>query len=231
MPPARSSIKVYTERGARRVFAGAIDWPGWCRSARDEDGALEALAGYASRYAGAVRGSGVAFQPPTAASGLEVVERLTGDATTDFGAPAIAPAADRDPVDARQLARLRTLLEACWTALDRAADAAGGVELTKGPRGGGRELEGILDHVAGAEGGYLGKLAAPRPKADGVEASEALAMAHAAVLEGLRRAVTDGLPATGPRGGALWLPRYFVRRTAWHALDHAWELEDRTTPA
>ena len=24
-----------------------------------------------------------------------------------------------------------------------------------------------------------------------------------------------------------WGPRYFVRRSAWHALDHAWEIEDR----
>jgi len=224
-------MKVYTERGVKRVFAGALDWAGWCRSARDEDGALQALADYAPRYADVVRGSGVAFRPPTAASGLEVVERLTGDATTDFGAPSVAPAGDREPVDARQLARLRTLLEACWAALDRAAVAAEGAELQKGPRGGGRELDGILDHVAGAEGGYLGKLAAPKPKTDGVDPREALALAHAAVLEGLTRAVTEGLPAAGPRGGTLWLPRYFVRRTAWHALDHAWELEDRTPPA
>ena len=224
-------MKVYTERGAKRVFAGALDWPGWCRGARDEDGALPALADYAPRYAEVVRGTGVAFRPPTAASGLEVVEQLTGDATTDFGAPSIAPSADRDPVDARQLARLRTLLEACWAALDRAAEAAEGAELRKGPRGGGRELDGILDHVAGAEGGYLGRLAARKPKTDGVDPREALAMAHAAVLEGLTRAVTEGLPAAGPRGGALWLPRYFVRRTAWHTLDHAWEVEDRTPTA
>jgi hypothetical protein len=24
-----------------------------------------------------------------------------------------------------------------------------------------------------------------------------------------------------------WEPRYAVRRSAWHALDHAWEIEDR----
>lgn len=26
-----------------------------------------------------------------------------------------------------------------------------------------------------------------------------------------------------------WLVRYAIRRLAWHILDHAWEMEDRTT--
>jgi hypothetical protein len=37
-------------------------------------------------------------------------------------------------------------------------------------------------------------------------------------------------PERVPRSGKLWTPRYFVRRTAWHALDHAWEIEDRLQP-
>jgi hypothetical protein len=27
-----------------------------------------------------------------------------------------------------------------------------------------------------------------------------------------------------------WSPRYYVRRAAWYALDHAWEIEDRAKP-
>jgi hypothetical protein len=223
-------VKTYTEGGARRVFAGALDWPGWCRSARDEGGALEALVAYGPRYASVVWGTGLPFNPPETSSGLSVVERVKGDATTDFGAPGIAPAADKDPLSARQLTRLRTLLEACWAALDAASEAAEGVELRKGPRGGGRELVAILEHVTGAEGAYLGRLAAPRPKTDGVDARAALGTVHTAVLDALARAVSEGLPATGPRGGVMWTPRYFVRRAAWHVLDHAWELEDRTLP-
>ncbi len=26
---------------------------------------------------------------------------------------------------------------------------------------------------------------------------------------------------------ALWTARSFVRRVAWHTLDHTWEIEDR----
>jgi len=39
--------------------------------------------------------------------------------------------------------------------------------------------------------------------------------------------VRGEIPHQGPRGGALWTPRYFVRRVAWHTVDHLWEIEDR----
>ncbi len=230
MSPARAPIDVYVEQGAKRVFAGAIDWPAWCRSARDEDGALEALVAYGPRYAAVRDGAMPAFRAPRTAADLHVVERLKGDATTDFGAPSMAPSADRAPVNARQLVGLRGELESVWAALDRACDAAEGAELRTGPRGGGRSLDAIRAHVAGAEGGYLGRLAARGPKTEGMDAAAALGIMHAAVLEALTRAVTEGLPAAGPRGGVIWAPRYFVRRTAWHALDHAWEIEDRSAP-
>jgi hypothetical protein len=46
---------------------------------------------------------------------------------------------------------------------------------------------------------------------------------RAALAAGARREI----PRQGPRGGALWTPRYFVRRSAWHTVDHLWEIEDR----
>ena len=39
-------VETYLEVGAKRVFAGALDWPGWCRSSRHERDALEALLGW-----------------------------------------------------------------------------------------------------------------------------------------------------------------------------------------
>ena len=50
-----TSIPVYLEVGARRTFAGALDWPGWCRSGRDETAALAALVAYGGRYQRAIR--------------------------------------------------------------------------------------------------------------------------------------------------------------------------------
>jgi len=73
-------VEVYVEATGKRAFAGAMDWPGWCRAGRDEEAALEALVDYGARYARVLKGSGVRFTRPARASTLEVVERLKGDA-------------------------------------------------------------------------------------------------------------------------------------------------------
>ena len=217
-------IDVYLETGKKRVFAAAVDWPGWSRSGRDEAAALQALLDYGPRYARVMREAGIEFQAPEDAARLAVVERLEGDATTDFGAPGAIPAADERPVDEAGLERLRKILRTCWQALDAAATAAAGKELRKGPRGGGRELEGILRHVRESEAGYLGALGW---KVKRGEAGQKQRPDRADILEGLEAAARGELPAQGPRGGRHWPPRYFVRRDAWHILDHAWEIEDR----
>ncbi len=221
------STEAYVEAGDKRAFAGAIEWPGWCRTGRREDDALDGLLAYGARYATVVAGSVRGFTVPRSRADLAVVERLTGDATTDFGAPSVAPAADARPLDTRGLKRLIAILDASWDAFDAIAEAATGRELRKGPRGGGRELDGIVDHVIGAEIGYVARLAAPRPKMEGRDRWDVATEERAVVRDALARAVSDGLPETGPRGGRIWLPRYFVRRAAWHVLDHAWEIEDR----
>ena len=219
-------VDTYLELGAKRVFAGALDWPGWCRSARHEGDALEALLAYGPRYAGALRGWGVRFSPPARASTLEVVERLKGDATTDFGAPSIAPKADARPIDRRWLTRNEKILRGSWNAFDRASENVTG-PLRKGPRGGGREVDAIAAHVVGAEASYARMIGA-KIKGFVETAAGARDEERAVVLDRLERAVTDGIPARGPRGGMMWSARYFVRRAAWHVLDHAWEIEDRS---
>ena len=42
-------------------------------------------------------------------------------------------------------------------------------------------------------------------------------------------AVASGEPLAEPsRTRTHWPVRYAIRRAAWHVLDHAWELEDRS---
>ncbi len=222
------SIAVYLELGAKRTFAGALDWPGWCRPGTDEASALEALVDSAPRYARALRGTRLGFTRPPAISSFEVVERLKGDATTDFGAPAKSPSADREPVRPADLRRFETVLRASWRAFDRAVEQAEGRKLWKGPRGGGRSLGGIVDHVMGADAGYLNSLGWRHRWEEQADPGQELARTRKALLEGLAASAGGEIPRRGPRGGVRWLPRYFVRRVAWHALDHAWEIEDRT---
>jgi hypothetical protein len=220
---------IYLEKGKRRVFAAALDWPGWCRSARTEDDAVRVLFDYAPRYADAIAEAPVRFSRPRDVSYLEVVERLKGNATTDFGAPAVAPSADEEPVPAGELRRLVALLQAGWSTIDAAAKKARSKELRKGPRGGGRELEAIVEHVVDAEAAYLPRLGGRFRRDDTADLSKEKRRLRALVIEALSaRARGEPLPAD-TRIKTFWTPRYFVRRAAWHALDHAWEIEDRSS--
>jgi hypothetical protein len=219
-----TTYPIYLEIGGKRVFAGAVDWPAWVRSGRDEEAAVEALFAYSPRFAKVLRGTRLGFEVPADRSALTIVERLTGTATTDFGAPDVPPSTDAEPVTDTDLGRFEKFLRACWRAFDRAAEAAEGKKLAKGPRGGGRDLEKIVDHVLGSDEGYLTLIGAKAPKVDPDERAKRV---RRAVIHALEVAVREGVPP-GTRGGKRWSPRYFVRRSAWHVLDHAWELEDRT---
>lgn len=219
-------IAVYLEVGQKHTFAGALAWPGWCRSGRNEVAALEALVAYGPRYAQLLAGTTFAFAAPADVAALTVVERLPGNPTTDFGAPDAAPADDLQPIDDAELQRFQTLLRACWAGFDAAVAAAAGHELRKGPRGGGRDIDGVVRHVISADRSYLGRLAWKAPRAvDDLNAE--LDQVRQAILNAVAATAHGETPAQGPRGGRLWPPRYMVRRVAWHLLDHLWEIEDR----
>lgn len=222
-----NTFNVYLELGKQRVFAGAVDWPGWNRAGRDEAAALRALRETAPRYARVLHAAGIEFTPPTSVADFAVVERLPGTTTTDFGAPDVAPSTDSAPLDEAELARWQALLRACWAAFDAARQAAVGKDLRKGPRGGGRDLERIVQHVRGAEVGYIRQLGWKFKADDGAEPEAELARTRQAALDALTAAARGELPTRGPRGGVMWSPRYFVRRAGWHVLDHLWEIEDR----
>ena len=209
--------RVYLEVGKRRVFASAADWPGWTRSGKDEKSALEALAAAAPRYAQAAKAARIAF---AAGSTFEVVERLPGDATTEFGAPGAIAKAESRRLTKKEAGRLSALVAASWTVLDRVVEKAP-ASLRKGPRGGGRDLDAIVEHVLGAETAYARKLGLrlQQPAAgDAVAVRE-----HRNALVAGLRAGTKGVTERG------WPARYAARRMAWHVLDHAWEIEDRAT--
>ena len=114
---------------------------------------MQALEAYRPRYASALEAHGGSLRRHPGFP--RIAERTGGNATTDFGAPDGVYEHDAEAISAREWARFRRVLEACWAAFDRAVTAAEGVELTKGPRGGGRDLGSIVGHVVGAEVSYL----------------------------------------------------------------------------
>lgn len=198
------ATRVYPEQGKTWQFAAALDWPGWCRRGKGEQGALYVLMEYADRYA-AVAGPG--FQPDS----LVVVARAAGIRTTDFGAPDARGPWDQEPLSDQEAERQLELLHACWLAFDWAL-AIAPAELPKGPRGGGRDRDRIAAHVREAERAYAAKInfrVAPRTPWQ---------QQRAALETALRQHATT----------STWPVRYALRRCAWHVLDHAWELQDKT---
>jgi hypothetical protein len=216
-----SPIPVAVEVGTKRVFAVALDWPGWSRAAKDEEGARGALAASGPRYEAVLRAAAIDFTAPPDVAALEVVERLEGGSSTDFGAPGTPPAVDAAPTTEADIAHLVAVLRACWDAFSRAAEAAEGATLKTGPRGGGRDLAKIRAHVAEADAAYLTTLGGKAPRDADAD------QVRTAFVEALAARARGDLPDVGPRGGKRWTARYAVRRSAWHALDHAWEIEDR----
>jgi hypothetical protein len=99
-----------------------------------------------------------------------------------------------------------------------------GKSLRKGPRGGGRTVAGIIEHVRGAEMGYLSQLGGKVSSETSLPSPAAI---RQAILKTLAASAHGEIAEYGPRGGKRWSPRYFVRREAWHVLDHVWEIEDR----
>jgi hypothetical protein len=197
------ATRVYFEEGKSSVFAAAIDWPGWCRRAKTIDAALEALLEYQDRYAAVLS---VPFKPGQ----LEVVGSVPGNATTDFGAPAVETPWDFEAITTRDLRRQVTVLSDCWAYFDDVVEHSPAA-LRKGPRGGGRDRDGVLNHVREAERHYCSKLGTRVPPRTPWAEQRAV--------------VTDALLNANP--AASWPPRYSMRRLAWHVLDHAWEIEDK----
>ena len=130
---------------------------------------------------------------------------------------------DTTPLAAPEAKRIAALLKAAWLTFDEVI-ASAPAELRKGPRGGGRDRDEIADHVLGAEGAYVRKLGLrfrPPTRND----RRGIADFRAAILEVLGKPSNGKAPVE--KG---WPQRYAARRIAWHALDHAWEIQDRSAP-
>lgn len=215
-------VEIGEEHGAKRTFVWVIDWPGWCRGGKDTPLAIESLIEHRRRYATVAQTAGLLL-PDASPHDLFTAESADGGSGTDFGVPSAITDSDRRPTTAHDADRLAALVEAAWTVLGQVA-ATAPAELRKGPRGGGRDRDKMLGHVIEADGAYAREMGLKLP-AGSLDDRPAVDALRAAMLEVIRRP-SDGTPLAGRR----WPVRYAARRIAWHALDHAWEMEDRSDP-
>ncbi len=217
-----NSIRVMVERGKKkRTVACAFDWSGWDRSAKTEEAALEVLESYRPRYAKVAVLAGLAKEFG-AAGKLVVVERVDGIGMTDYyGLSGRTAGPEQERMTDRECERKIALLRAAWTYFDDVA-ARVSPELRKGPRGGGRERDEIIRHVNGNEIVEYGKKVGVRSSPDAWRDADELRAHRDAFCAGIRET-----NARGAAAGSWWTVQFLIRRTAWHMLDHAWEMEDR----
>jgi hypothetical protein len=218
------SVRVIIERGTKgnRVVAFAVDWPGWSRGAKTADQAVETLESYRERYRPVTVAADMAEQFD-AEGPFETIEDKVGTGSTDFWGISFTPSSvEQEPMSAEEIERKILLLQACWGHFDQVA-ASVSAEMHKGPRGGGRDRDRIIRHTIRTESEDFARKV-------GLRIPEEAALTP----EGLREHRSNFVAAMhsynageGRRMRGNWNLPYLIRHSAFHTMDHAWEMEDK----
>lgn len=216
-----NQLRVTLEIGpkGKKVVAVAPDWPGLERGAKTGEAAIEKVQSYLPRYAQVAKLAGMDGEF-AAITTVDMVEQYPGMSSTDYWGVSFAfSSIDRQDLSSAELDRELTLMQACWAFFDEVRSRVS-AEMQKGPRGGGRDRDRIVGHTLGAEQDMAAKLGLRTP--EGAKLTD----------EGLRAHREDYCNAirTFHAQGTLartWPLRYLIRHTAYHTLDHAWEMEDK----
>ena len=216
-------VRTVVDRGpkGKKAVAFALDWPGWSRGAKSPELALERLESYRVRYrpVAVAAGMGEEFD---AAGGLQVVEDRVGTSSTDFWGISLSPSAHEfEPLDDNELERKIRLLRACWQVFDAVA-ARVSPEMRKGPRGGGRNRDQIVRHTLRVESEDFAKRVGLRIAEESALTPVALRDYREAYVAAMRT-YNNG---EGKRMRSWNLP-FLIRHSAFHTMDHAWEMEDK----
>jgi hypothetical protein len=216
-------VRVVVERGpkGKKSVAFAVDWPGWSRGAKTPEAALETLEAYRARYRPVAVAAGMAGQFDKGGR-LTVAEDRVGTGSTDFWGISFSPSAlETEPMSAQDLDRKLTLLCACWEFFDDVA-ARVSTEMQRGPRGGGRDRDRIIRHTIRTE-------SEDNAKKVGIRNPEGFALTP----EGLQAHRESYLAAMRAyNAGEIkrmrsWNLPFLIRHSAYHTMDHAWEMEDK----
>lgn len=222
-------VRTVLQRGPKekKAVAFAVDWPGWSRGAKTPDLALELLESYRDRYRQVAVAAGRSDEFD-AAGPLDVVENGVGAGSTDFWGISFSPSGlEQEPMDDTEIDRKIGLLRACWGVFDTVASRVS-ADMRKGPRGGGRDRDEIIRHTIRVESEDFAKRLGLRVPEGGALTPKDL-RDYRATYVATMRAYNAG---EGKRMRSWNLP-FLIRHSAFHAMDHAWEMEDKdlTAPA
>jgi hypothetical protein len=217
-------VRTVIEHGPKdkRSVAFAVDWPGWSRGAKSAELALGTLESYRMRYrpVAETAGLGAAFD---IAGPLEVIEEKVGTGSTDFWGISYSPSAtEQGPMNQVELDRAITLLRACWAFFDGVA-ARVSPEMRKGPRGGGRDRDRIIRHTIRTESEDFAKRVGLRIPEEAALTPEGLRQHRESYVVAMRAYNAGDVE----RPMRSWTLPFLIRHSAYHTLDHAWEMEDK----
>ena len=221
-------VRTVVERGPKekRSVAFALDWPGWNRGAKSADLALETLESYRDRYRPIADLAEMAREFD-AAGPLEIVEDRVGPGSVDFwGISFSASSTEHGPLSDAEFDSKIKLLRACWTFFDGVA-ARVSPEMRKGPRGGGRDRNRIIRHTIRTESEDFAKQVGLRIPEEAALTPDGLRQHRKTYVEAMR-AYNAGEVAKRMRS---WTLPFLIRHSAFHTLDHAWEMEDKDLSA
>ncbi len=215
--PLRITLEIGPK--SKKAVAVAPDWPGLERGAKTAEAAVETLQSYRPRYARVANLAGMDAEF-AAGNTVEVVEHYPGVGSTDFWGISFAfSTIDRQAMSGEELDRELTLMQACWTFFDEVRSRVS-AEMKKGPRGGGRDRDSIVRHVLATQQDWAQKVEVRLPK--GERLTDAGLKAHREdYCTAIRAFQSEGKMAR------TWPLRYLIRHTAYHTMDHAWEMEDK----
>ena len=225
MQNSTMAVRTVVQRGpkGKKAVAFSLDWQGWSRGAKTPELALETLETYRERYRPVAELAGLASEFD-ASGPIDVVEDHEGTPSVDFWGISFSPssAERQDPMDQAALERGITILQACWTFFDDVA-ARVSPEMRKGPRGGGRDRLRIVRHTIRTESEDFAKQVGLRIAEEAALSPEGLRNHRTSYVEAMR-AYNRGEIEKRMRSGSL---PYLIRHSAFHTLDHAWEMEDK----
>ncbi|MEP6664942.1 MAG: hypothetical protein ABJA81_00720 [Nocardioidaceae bacterium] len=220
-------VRTVIERGPKekRSVAFTIDWPGWSRGAKSAELALETLESYRDRYRPIADLAGLSREFD-AAGPLEIVEDRVGTGSTDFWGISFSPSStERGPMSEAEFDRAITLLRAAWAYFDAVA-ARVSPEMRKGPRGGGRDRDRIISHTIRQESESFASGVGLRIPEGGALTPDGLRQYRKDYVEAMRAYnAGEGKPMRS------WTLPFLIRHSAFHTLDHAWEMEDKDLSA
>jgi hypothetical protein len=221
-------IRTIIERGpkGKRSVAFALDWPGWNRGAKTPELAFDTLESYRARYRPVADLAGMASEFD-AGGPLEIVEDRIGSGMTDFyGLSFSSSSTEHGPMSDAELERKITLLRASWAFFDRVA-ARVSPEMRKGPRGGGRDRDRIVRHVLRTESEDFAKQVGIHIPEEAALSPDGLQQHRKDYVEAIRAANAGEIE----RRARSWTLQFLIRHSAYHTLDHAWEMEDKDLSA